>query len=94
VSIDLTARPQLVRWARVRLDPKTGAHVLLYPEKCLVLNETSAEILRLCTGRRTVCDIVARLASAHAGASLSVIRRGARGFLNELARRGLLRAAS
>ena len=91
MSLPLTTRPRLVAWARLRLDPKSGQYVLLYPEKGLLLNTTGAAILKLCTGHRTVSEILARLGDEHAGVMPSKLNADARGFLDELSKRGLLR---
>ena len=56
-----SARPRLPRSARVQFDDVRGRPVLLYPEGALLLNETGAEILRLCDGRRTIAEIAAEL---------------------------------
>ena len=55
---------------RVRLSPKMrlqwekaqGAHVLLYPEGMIQLNESAAVILELCDGSRTADQVVGELA--------------------------------
>ena len=91
MSLSLSARPRLVRWARLRLDPKSGSYVLLYPEKGLFLNATGAQIVKYCTGRRTLAEILACLASEHPGADPTELRSEARRFLDEFSKRGLLR---
>lgn len=45
----------------MRYDPVRQRVVLLLPERAVFLNETAAEILRLCDGTRTVPEIVAEL---------------------------------
>jgi pyrroloquinoline quinone biosynthesis protein D len=55
---------------RVRLSPRMrlqwekaqGAHVLLYPEGVVQLNESAAVILELCDGSRTADQVVGELA--------------------------------
>jgi pyrroloquinoline quinone biosynthesis protein D len=42
-------------------DPVRERPVLLAPEGVLVLNQTGADILRLCDGERTVVEIVEEL---------------------------------
>jgi pyrroloquinoline quinone biosynthesis protein D len=54
----LAMRPKLAAKAKLRLDPKTGKYVLLYPEKGLLLNPTGAAILQLCSGERALFEIV------------------------------------
>ena len=41
----LALRPRLAAKTKLRLDPKTGKYILLYPEKGLLLNPTGAAIL-------------------------------------------------
>ena len=61
-SLDLALRPKLAPKTKLRLDPKTGKYILLYPEKGLLLNPTGAAILKLCTGEQTLSAIIAALA--------------------------------
>lgn len=42
-------------------EPAQKAHVLLYPEGMITLNDSATEILQLCDGERGVADIVALL---------------------------------
>jgi pyrroloquinoline quinone biosynthesis protein D len=56
-----TNRPHLARQARMEWDPVRERPVLLAPEGVLVLNQTGADILRLCNGERTVVEIVEKL---------------------------------
>jgi len=53
--------PRLGPHVRLSFDTTRSRHVLLSPETVAVLNATSADILRLCDGRRTVAEIVAEL---------------------------------
>lgn len=46
----------LFRWEEAQ-----RAHVLLYPEGIVKLNETAAEILKLCDGDRTVDQMIGEL---------------------------------
>jgi pyrroloquinoline quinone biosynthesis protein D len=59
----LASRPRLAAKTKLRLDPKTGQHILLYPEKGLLLNATGAAILTLCQGEQTLSAIVQTLAT-------------------------------
>ena len=56
-----TNRPHLARQARLEWDPVRERQVLLAPEGVLVLNQTGADILELCDGKRTVAGIVEEL---------------------------------
>jgi pyrroloquinoline quinone biosynthesis protein D len=61
------SRPLLARHVRLTFDAARDRHVLLSPETVAVLNATSADILRLCDGRRTVGEIVAELRGRYDG---------------------------
>ena len=88
--ITLESRPKLASTVRLRHDPQSGKHMLLYPEKGLVLNGTGTEIARLCSGEHTVAEMVSTLraqfgASAPASGEDEVLA-----FLAQLQQRGLL----
>lgn len=61
-ALSLELKPKLAAKAKLRLDPKTGKHILLYPEKGLLLNPTGTAILKLCNGERPLSEIVSTLA--------------------------------
>jgi pyrroloquinoline quinone biosynthesis protein D len=61
VALSATSRPQLRKFARVQFDDVRGRTVLQYPEGAMFLNDTAAEILALCDGRRTIADIAGAL---------------------------------
>ena len=84
-------RPKLAAKARLRLDRKTGRHVLLYPERGLELSPTAADILKLCTGEHTVGTIVERLAAKYDGQPRDVIEREVSAFLGSMLDRALVR---
>ena len=63
--------------------------MLLYPERGLVLNPTAADILRLCTGDRTVTAIVDELASKY-GHEVPEVTRQVVDFLRTMSDRGLV----
>jgi pyrroloquinoline quinone biosynthesis protein D len=54
-------RPHLARRVRLRFDRREQAHVLLWPERGLVLNRTASAILLRCDGDRTVSQIAEQL---------------------------------
>jgi pyrroloquinoline quinone biosynthesis protein D len=74
-------RPALARHVRLRFDAARDRHVLLSPETVAVLNATSADILRLCDGRRTVAEIVADLQGRYDGVAGDEVRA----FLHRMA---------
>ncbi|QPD04553.1 MAG: putative Coenzyme PQQ synthesis protein D [Candidatus Nitrospira kreftii] len=86
-----TIRPRLSRKARLRFDRRTSRHLLVYPETGLELNDTATAIVRLCTGERTIEDMVDHLARAYDQASPGEIRRAVCEFLGVLGDRCLLR---
>ena len=61
MNINETARPAIGGGFRLQWEPAQDAHVLLYPEGMVKLNQSAAAILTRCDGARTVADIVADL---------------------------------
>jgi len=57
----LPAMPRLNRRFRMQWEEAQQAHVLLYPEGMVRLNQSAGEILKRCDGATTVDDIVAQL---------------------------------
>ena len=53
--------PRLNRRFRMQWEEAQQAHVLLYPEGMVKLNQSAGEILKRCDGATTVDDIVAQL---------------------------------
>lgn len=89
--IDRTTRLSLARQVRLKLDPRSGKQMLLYPEKGLELNDTAARVAALCGEPRTVGEIVDRLVAAAGGAVPAArIEREVLAFLRALEDRGLL----
>jgi len=92
--IALDARPKLAAKARLRFDRKTGRHMLLYPEKGLLLNPTSASILELCTGEHTVEVIVDKLRATYGDGTVETVTREVCSFLSTMADKGLVEVSS
>jgi coenzyme PQQ biosynthesis protein PqqD len=88
------SRPRLAGKARLRVDPRSGKHMLLYPERGLELTETAARIAKLCGKGLTVAGIVDKLASEYADADHQRIEDEVMAFLQSLEERGLLAFAS
>ena len=65
-----TENPKLTRGARLRFDKVRGSHVLMLPETAVMLSDTSAEILKLCDGERSVDALIAELEVLYPGADL------------------------
>jgi len=64
-------RPRLVDGARLRYDDVREQHLLLVPEGAVRLNETAAQVLELCDGRRSLEEIAAVLSQRYSGADVS-----------------------
>lgn len=77
-------KPKLAKKARLRWDEREKKHMLLYPERGLLLNETATEIVKLCDGTRTVEEIQACFASRGEAAAREVAD-----FLEQLRTRNL-----
>ena len=90
--ISAGTRPRLAAKARLRWDRKGERHMLLYPEKGLVLNETGADILKLCTGEHTVAAIVEQLSQKYAKDTVAVESEVVT-FLQTMSDRGLVQDA-
>ena len=90
-ALSLDSKPKLAPKAKLRLDPKTGKYVLLYPEKGLLLNPTGAAILRQCDGNTNLAAIITAL-SLEFQSDTEVLRTEVFTFLQALLDRGLLQA--
>src|SRR5215211_5906637 len=82
------SRPKLWRLARLDYDPVRQRPVLLYPEGAVLLNDTGAAILELCTGERTVSEIVSILNQRYQ----SDVAADVTEYLTQMADRELVRA--
>ncbi|WAL68573.1 pyrroloquinoline quinone biosynthesis peptide chaperone PqqD [Amycolatopsis cynarae] len=58
-------RPRLARHVRLAFCRTRQRRILLHPETVVVLNDSGADILELCDGRRTVAEIVAELGARY-----------------------------
>jgi pyrroloquinoline quinone biosynthesis protein D len=57
-TVNENAVPVVGRGFRLQWEPAQEAHVLLYPEGMVKLNDSAAAIMSRCDGVRTVADIV------------------------------------
>jgi coenzyme PQQ biosynthesis protein PqqD len=89
--MDDRSRPRLAGKARLRRDRVTGKSLLLYPERGLALNDTAAEILGLCTGERSVAEIIEELVGKYGADRREALTGEVRAFLQSLVERNLLR---
>ncbi len=62
---------QLNPMFRLQWEPAQQAHVLLYPEGMVKLNQSAAEILKLCDGSRTLEQLVSDLETAFDASALT-----------------------
>ena len=85
-------QPRLSSRARLRWDKVEKRHMLVFPEAALLLNETAAEILKLCDGARTIEQIVDTLARQFVGTDRKMIADEVTDLLTRLQTRGLLEA--
>ena len=90
--ISRDSRPKLAAKARLRYDRKAERHMLLYPERGLVLNATGTDVVQLCTGEHTVAAIVDQLAAKY-GQDAPTVEREVMAFLTALTERGLVQEA-
>jgi pyrroloquinoline quinone biosynthesis protein D len=80
-------RPRLVDGARLQYDDVREEHLLLIPEGAVRLNETAAQVLELCDGRRSLDDIAATLSARYDDADVS---DDVRELLEAMGQRGLV----
>ncbi len=89
--LELSLKPKLAAKTKLRLDPKTGKYILLYPEKGLLLNPTGAAILKLCDGEKSLGEIIAALA-VEFQSEPAKLEPEVLGFVKGLLDRGLVQA--
>ena len=82
--------PRLASKARLRWDKIEKQHMLMFPEAALKLNDTAAEVLKLCDGERTVQQIVDALVEKFAGVERAMIEDNVNQLLTRIGTRGLL----
>jgi pyrroloquinoline quinone biosynthesis protein D len=90
-ALSLELKPKLAPKTKLRLDPKTGKYILLYPEKGLLLNPTGAAILKQCTGEQSLSTIIGVLALEFKSEA-QVLEPEVLSFVQGLLERGLLQA--
>jgi pyrroloquinoline quinone biosynthesis protein D len=85
-----SARPKLAPKVRLRFDRHSDQHWLVYPERGLALNETAARVAALCTGQRSIDEIVSELHASSPEASHEQIAADVQHFLGALQERALI----
>jgi pyrroloquinoline quinone biosynthesis protein D len=71
MSIDLEQPLKFSPLHRLQWEEVQQKHVILYPEGMVELNQSSAEILTLCDGSRTVTQMVSELEQKFATTGLT-----------------------
>ena len=89
--LSLELKPKLASKTKLRLDPKTGKYLLLYPEKGLLLNATGAAIVKRCTGERSLSAIITELSGEFPNAA-GALEAEVLTFVQGLLDRGLVQA--
>jgi pyrroloquinoline quinone biosynthesis protein D len=84
---DDSLHPKLKRLFRLQWEPAQEAHVLLYPEGMVKLNQSAAQILLRCDGSRDIPALVADLEQAF---SISGLGDDVRAFIAGARQRGWL----
>ena len=88
--IELASVVRLAPHARLRYDRHRQEHMLLYPERGLVLSATAAAVLAELDGARSVMAIVESLGARYDGGDRSAIAADVLDLLRSLGSRGLL----
>ncbi|CAN0504040.1 unnamed protein product [Phaeothamnion confervicola] len=65
IAVSETTRPMLARHAKLRFDETRNLWVILAPERVLMPDEISVEILQLCDGARDVAAMIDALAAKY-----------------------------
>ena len=87
--LDPASIPVLPRHVKLRFDKVRDRWVILAPERVLVPDEISVEVLQLCDGARSIDAVVAVLAEKFA-ADPALILTDCLGLLQDLANKGFL----
>ena len=69
-EVTADARPSMGKGFRLQWEPAQNAHVLLYPEGMVKLNQSAAAIMSRCDGRRTIAEIVSDLETTYSTTGL------------------------
>ncbi len=88
--IDVASVVRLAPKVRLRFDQHSHRHMLLYPERGLVLSATAADVVRLCTEARPVSAIVEQMVAKYGESSRDAIVADVLDLLRSLADRGLM----
>lgn len=67
----LSVKPELGAGYRLQWEPAQEAHVLLYPEGMVKLNQSAGAIMTRCNGSRTIEEVVADLERTYGTSGLA-----------------------
>lgn len=81
--------PRLPRGVKLRFDQVRNTWTLLAPERAFQIDETAAEILKLCDGARSVAEVVAAVAAVYQEEP-AVIAADIEAMLSDLANKRVL----
>lgn len=85
-------RPALNPTFLLRWEETQEAYLLLYPEGVIKLNQSAAEILKLCTGEIAITDIIAELKAKFDGSGPEMVENGIYKFLETVYAKGWIRS--
>ncbi|HMI88958.1 MAG TPA: pyrroloquinoline quinone biosynthesis peptide chaperone PqqD [Polyangiaceae bacterium] len=88
--IDVASVVRLAPKARLRFDRLRQQHMLLYPERGIVLSATAADVVALLDDTCEVKSIVEQLVAKYGEANRAAIARDVLELLRDLAGRGLV----
>ena len=88
--IDVASMVRLAPKARLRFDRHGQQHLLLYPERGLILSPTAADIVALLSEPRPVGAIVEQMVQKYGEANRAAIGQDVLELLRDLADRGLV----
>jgi len=89
-EIDVGSKPRLARGVRLRLDRISGKLLLLRPEQGFELQGSASEVVKLCTAKLTVAEIVDRLTETYRDVARDLIAQDVARLLAQLTHRGLI----
>jgi len=88
--IGMGSTVHLAAKARVRFDRHSEKHMILYPERGIVLSETAADVVNLCVEARSVASIVETLVEKYGEPNREAIAKDALELLQKLADKGVV----
>lgn len=88
-AVSPTSIPKLPRGVKLRFDTVRNTWMLLAPERAFQIDETAAEILKLCDGTRDLAAVTAAVAEKYAEAP-ATIAADIEAMLSDLANKRVL----